>query len=294
MLWFLSDLMSLVEGEWYGYVNPEPLIPAEKLRELTDGMAKTTMELFGPDDMNSRELGLILGAVGWYGTHAGSDDLRRSAADYANNLAGAIESNLAEDGRIENGVENQAATQGIATQGLVWASQIEDVDHVNIAEDTAGYLLDTLWDDDAGLFAPSRDASTYTYSAQDAGDLTGGLNCTDTELGLVGVQDRFASCFDEMFNRARLQRAERPQSRNENAEYPLPLPPKAGGEYGQAAVYNTEIQYDTDSDTWRVTDETFDTEQALYLANQDIWMSQWGGDFFQGRGVPGKSDEPPN
>jgi hypothetical protein len=89
-----------------------------------------------------------------------------------------------------------------------------------------------------------------------------------------------------------LQRAERPSSRSEEAEYTLPLPPKAGGEYGQAAVYNSEVEYDTSAGEWSVTDDRFYTGDALYLANQDIWMSQWGGDFYEGRGVPGTNDEP--
>jgi hypothetical protein len=26
--------------------------------------------------------------------------------------------------------------------------------------------------------------------------------------------------------------------------------------------------------------------------NQEIWISQWGGDFYNGRGVPGESETP--
>jgi hypothetical protein len=37
---------------------------------------------------------------------------------------------------------------------------------------------------------------------------------------------------------------------------------------------------------------TFRTGQSLYLANQDIWVGQWGGEFVTGRGVPGKTDTP--
>lgn len=57
-------------------------------------------------------------------------------------------------------------------------------------------------------------------------------------------------------------------------------------------MYNAEVEYDADADEWSVTGRTFDTEGALYLANQDIWISHWGGDFFQGRGVPGQNDSP--
>lgn len=296
MLWFLSDLNSLAQNEWFGYVNPEPLIPAPKIQQLTDGVAKTTMELFTPADIvdmrSSRDLGEMLAAFGWYGTHAGSSEMRGQAARYANELAAEVEANLSSDGMVENGSENQAATQGAIGQGLVWASQLDGVDHTDLASDVIGYLTDTLWDGDAGTFASSEGASTYTMTARDVGDVTGGLNAADAELGTNRVKEIYAEYFNQTFNRGRLQRAERPQSRNENAEFSLPLPPNAGGQYGQAAVYNTEVEYDTATDEWTVTDSMFDTEGALYLSNQDIWISQWGGDFYQGRGVPGKSDTP--
>jgi plastocyanin len=295
MLWFLSDLTSLANGGWYGYENPEPLVPADKIQQLTDGVAKTTMNLFDPADVagmrSTRDLGQMLGAVGWYGTHAGSDELAASAADYANGLAAEVDAALADDGRVENGAANQAATQGVVGQGLLWASQVDGVDHQGTAEDVLGYMVEDLWDDDAGTFASGTDAARYTVSARDAADVTGGLNAAETVLGM-DVRGQFARFFDQTFNRGRLQRAERPPSRSEDAEYTLPLPPAAGGDHGQAAVYNAAVEYDPDGDAWSVADRRFDTEQALYLANQDIWVGQWGGDFYQGRGVPGTSDTP--
>jgi plastocyanin len=292
MLWFLADLTSLAQGGWFGYENPEPLIPAENIQMLTDGVGRTTMNAFAPGDFeNTRDVGLTLGALGWYGTHAGSTEATSAAAEYANTLADHVESNLEDNGRVANGASNQAATQGVVGQGLAWASQVDGVDRTDSAGDALGYLVDELWDDDAGTFASGTDASTYAITARDAGDITGGLNAADAELGM-DVNSEFARFFDQMFNRGRLQRAERPPSRDENAEHTLPLPPAAGGEYGQAAVYNAEVEYDPGADEWSVTDPTFDTEAALYLSNQDIWVSQWGGEFFQGRGVPGTNDTP--
>jgi len=57
-------------------------------------------------------------------------------------------------------------------------------------------------------------------------------------------------------------------------------------------VSNGAVAYDATADEWSVVDDTFDCEGALYLANQDVWVSRWGEEFFQGRGVPGQSDEP--
>nr|WP_245742155.1 hypothetical protein [Natrinema salaciae] len=195
---------------------------------------------------------------------------------------------------VENGAVNQAATQGIVGQGLLWASELDGVDRSDTAETVLGYMLDELWDSDAGTFKSGASASTYAITARDAGDITGGLNAADAVLEMNGVKDTFAQFFNQTFNRGRLQRAERPQSRSEDAEYTLPLPPEAGGEYGQAAVYNAAVEYDSSADEWTVTDDRFDTEWSLYLANQDIWIGQWGGDFYQGRGRPGHSDSPPD
>jgi hypothetical protein len=109
----------------------------------------------------------------------------------------------------------------------------------------------------------------------------------------MDVTDQYARFFNRTLNRGRLQRAERPPSRDENAEFTLPLPPAAGGEFGQAAVYNQAVEYDTSSQEWSVVDDAFVTADALYLANQELWVSQWGGSFFEGRGVPGQTDAPP-
>jgi len=297
MLWFLSDMVSLATGGWFGYENPEPLIPPKKIQKLADGMARTTMNAFEPATVagarSTRDLGTMLGAVGWYGTHAGNSDLRSAAADYADGLAAEVKANLQSNGRVSGGAPNRAATQGAVGQGLLWASQIDGVDHSSMAKEVLDDLIGNLWDDESGTFMSGPNASTYRITARDAGDITGGLNAADAVLGMGGTHERFARFFDQTFNRGRLQRAERPPSRDENAEHTLPLPPAAGGEFGQAAVYNGAVEYDTGADEWSVVDDRFYTADALYLANQDIWVGNWAGDSYQGRGVPGASDTPP-
>lgn len=291
MLWFLSNLVSLAENEWFGYVNPEPLIPVENLQRLTDGMGMTTMSAFAPGDVaaaSPRLAGELLAAVGWYGTHAGSDDAAGQAAQYTTTLADAVAEKVDGNGRVADAGSNEAASQGIVGQGLVWASQIDGVDRRDLAADVLGFLLDERWDPDAGTFATGPDASAYTITARDAGDITGGLNAAEAILGISGVRDTFATFFDETFNRGGLQRAQRPPSVNSGREDQPPLPPKAGGEFGQAAVYNAAVEYDTSAGEWAVVDDTFRTADALYLANQDVWIGQWAGDEYAGRGFPAR------
>ena len=295
MLWFLSDLTSLATGGWFGYENPEPLIPSQKIQQLTDGLASATMEAFEPaavaEQESTRGVGLLLGAVGYYAPQAGGSDARSSAAEYANGLAGVVEENLAGNGMVEGGAANQAATQGIVAQGLLWASQMDGVDHEDTASDVVGYMVDELWDDDAGTFASGPDDDVYAITARDAGDVTGGINAAEHLLGMSELRPTFARFFGSTFKQGGLQRAQRQQSYGGEGDEP-PLPPAAGGEHGQAAVYNMAVEYDTGSGEWSVTDDGFRTADALYLANQDIWISHWGGEFYQGRGVPGESDEP--
>jgi hypothetical protein len=294
MLWFLSDMTSYAQNGWFGYENPSPLIEVDEIQRLTDRMADATFNEYPPEQIldvgTARDIGVMLGATGWYGTHAGNAEMKTKAIDYANALANAVESILAADGHIDTAESHQAGVQGIVGQGLVWVSQIDGIDRRDTAESALGYLLGDLWDGRAGTFASERDATTYTVTPRDAGDITGGLNAADTVLGMDGVKDRFAKYFNNTFNRGRLQRATRWSAYRPEGEYPLPLAPDAEGEYGQAAVYNAEVEYDTAADDWRVTDDSFDTAGALYLSNQDLWISIWGGEEFPGRGVPGRTD----
>ncbi|MFB6283359.1 MAG: plasmid stabilization protein [Halobacteria archaeon] len=291
MTWFLSDLNSLAQNGWFGYENPEPLIPAKKIQQVTNRVGKTTVKTFAPDDYdNARDKGLMLAALGWFGTHTDKKELVSLTKSKANAIAKSISTNG--NGMVSDGAENQAATQGIVGQGLVYASQIDGIEHRSKATDVLGYMLDELWDRDAKTFMSGKGDDTYTISARDAGDITGGINVADAELGNNGARIKFAQFFNNTFRRGKLQRATMPQQRVENEQYTLPTPENAGGKYGQAPVYNTEVEYDTSNDEWTVTDGSFDTEQALYLANQDIWIGHWNGKFFKGRGTPGKSDKP--
>jgi hypothetical protein len=232
----------------------------------------------------------MLGAMGWYGVHAGSEALREKAAAYASNLAGVVQEHLEDSGKLPDEENNQAATQGAVGQGLLWASQIEGVELTDTAERVIEYMLDGLWDDSAGTFADGSEDGSYTITAQDAADITGGLDAADAVLGWNEVQRVYTEYFNQTFNRGRLQQAQRPASIDPEEDYKLPLPQNAGGKFGQSAVYNAEVTYDIDADEWSVTDDRFRTGESLYLANQDVWVGHWGGSFYPGRGVPGQTD----
>ncbi|WP_323191729.1 hypothetical protein [Halostella sp. PRR32] len=307
VLWTLSEAADFANSGEFGYENPQQVVDADQLQELADNTART---VFGGDDPEisadevlqkdgPRGLGIMLGAVAHYGAKAaGDDDLESQASAYANNAASLIIDNIDDDGRVaDTGGEeqdepmNQAALQGAVGQGLLWATEgLSDVDHQDTADDVIDYLLDELWDPSSGTFDDELEDDVLTFSARDLGDIIGGINAADAVLDRGDVDNIFSEFFNNTVNRARLQRAERTQSRDPEADFPLPLPADAGDEeFGQAPVLNTEVQYDPRSDQWEVTDDLFTTEQAMYTANQLIWVGEFDGQSYPGSGVPGQT-----
>ena len=100
-----------------------------------------------------------------------------------------------------------------------------------------------LFDAEAGTFVSGPDTDTHTITARDAGDITGGVNAAINVLGMENLQQPYTHFFNQTFNRGRLQRAQRPVSREEDAEFTLPLPPGAGG--GSARRRSTTLRSST-------------------------------------------------
>ena len=149
-----------------------------------------------------------------------------------------------------------------------------------------------MFDADAGTFVSGPNTNTYTITARDAGDITGGVNAAINVLGMEDLKQPYTDFSIRRSIAAGSGAHSAPPSRSEDAEFTLPLPSKAGGKFGQAAVYNGAVEYDSSAEEWSVSDDRFRTAEALYLANQDIWISQWGGEFYQNSGVPGEVDAP--
>lgn len=296
MLWFLSEMVSLARGGWFGYVNPRPLLKVERLEELMNGVARTTMALFPVESLGNlsmREMGEMLAAIGVFGRQTRDQQLLSRAVDYANALAGAVEENVEGSGWVGSGALNQAATQGMVIQGLVWASRLGGVDYRALAERMLRYLLEELWDPDAGTFASGEGDTVYTISALDAADVVGGLNAGIHVLGRDDVEQVFGTFFDQTINRGRLQRADLSVLSGGESRHDLPHPGDAGGPFGKAPVFNGEVEYDTERDEWRVTDDRFRAYPAMALACQTAWMGRIGERPYPGFGIPGRSDTPP-
>ncbi len=58
----------------------------------------------------------------------------------------------------------------------------------------------------------------------------------------------------------------------------LPRPEEAGGEFGIAPVYASEVTFENGK--WVITNETFDTKGAMFLANMSVIMNRHQVDAF--------------
>ncbi|WP_323191731.1 hypothetical protein [Halostella sp. PRR32] len=290
-LWALSLATAFVDGGALGYDTPEPAVDEELVVELTDMVARTVVtELSGSEIVSKgsvRDLGTALSAVGWYVTQGDDGDVVDAAEEYADSLVSFAIEAMDIDGRVGPVDENvnQAAVQGAVGQGLLLAEETAGTDSEVEGELAIEYLLDNLWQRGLDVFDDERPGPMTQLTVRDAGDIVGGLNAADEILNLEAVEDTiFPSFFRSLFIRGRLQRAERSESRDPDADFILPLPANAGGQFGQAPVYNTALAYDLPTDRWEVANARF-SATAMYLATQSGWIGSFEGDTGD-RGIP--------
>lgn len=187
---------------------------------------------------------------------------------------------------IANGGFSQLSTQATAIQGLVYAHKLTGKEEYKDAAINVWGYMEALWDEQSGLYSPNPEATIYTYSILDVGDVSGALNALLNGLNL-GVDQRYADFFNSVVNRSGMLIAEDLPTGGDGDDDGISLPADAGGEFGQAPVFATEVTYDKTTGTWEVTNALFISAQAMYASNQMMWMSTWAGKpAVAGHGIP--------
>jgi hypothetical protein len=221
-----------------------------------------------PDGVD--ESALAAQALAWYAAST-ADDANRAAAvakisDLGDALAAADTTNATE--------------KALAIRGLIEAYRLSgDESYVTGA---AG-LFDALsgeFDAENGVFG-SQDA----YTIDNVGVIMGALNSLKFYGGdavdQATVEDLFTSFFENAVSANGLQQSVPPLSVAKSAfeqneppifyGYPtIPMPPMAGGEYGIAPVFASEVGWDGSS--WAVLDGSFDSAGAMHASNEFIWF----------------------
>ncbi len=126
-----------------------------------------------------------------------------------------------------------------------------------------------------------------TYTIDDVAVIMGALNSLKFYAGDAVDQGRVEELFTQFFlnaiNKSGLQQSVPPipvaKGKFEQDEPPIyygyptiPKPPMAGGQYGIAPVFATEVSFDASTGTWKVTNGNFDAAGAMHASNEFIWF----------------------
>lgn len=263
-------------------------LPVSKIRMMEDQLfgALERSSLIKSPSFADRALGVQ--ALSWYAQTTQSHALRGRAVALALNWAKSIRQAQASSGAVTapglEPIDAQALLVRAEGQAALDASALGNSAQSSAARQTASsawsYLTRHDWSAKAGLFLPNPGASTQTYTPGVIADLVGACNIAEHVLHESGAAGRYAVLFVNTIDRSHLIASQLPQTTNEPNG--LPMPPKAGGPYGIAPVFRSQIAYDTTTSSWKVTNGRFTTAPALKLADELFWMGTWGGEPVKG------------
>ncbi|RME05911.1 MAG: hypothetical protein D6803_07835 [Anaerolineae bacterium] len=216
------------------------------------------------------EYSLAIQALAWYAANS---------ADEAN-VSAALDK-IAEFGTALASQETATATENaFAIRGLVEAYRLTDDSAYLDAAAAAFDALAADYNADTGIFD-----SQNAYTIDNVAAIMGALNSLKFYGGdavdQTVVEDLFTNFFLNAVNKSGLQQSVPPipvaKGEFEQDEPPIfygypdiPKPPMAGGEFGIAPVFATEVTWD--GSAWSVTDGNFDSAGAMHASNEFIWF----------------------
>lgn len=169
-------------------------------------------------------------------------------------------------------------TQAAAIRGLLSAYQVSnDNKYKTAALNTFDFIENHLWDDNNGVYKSAEDATTYTFDPKSVGVVVGALR----EILALGdsktkplAHYRLLQFFENAVDKSGFQQAEIAPTGGQDDNDDIPAPPMQtanGATNGTAPVPAGQVQFDTTSSQWSVTDYTFYTDKAFYAANEFMW-----------------------
>lgn len=219
---------------------------------------------------DTEELSLAIQALTWYaastknaGNQAQAIDL---IASYGDNLIGAD--------------TPDATSKSHDIRGLIDASRITGDGKYLVAAVSVFDDLAAEYDETNRVFS-----SQNSYTIDDVAVILGALNSLrifgSSDVDRVKVLEIFTNFFENVVNISGLQVAAPPKNVSKGLfeqddpdiyyAYPgMPMPPMAGGDFGIAPVFATEVTWD--GSEWSVTNGRFDTAGAMHASNEMIWF----------------------
>jgi hypothetical protein len=219
---------------------------------------------------DTEELSLAIQALTWYAANTSNADNQNQAialiGQYGDALAGAN--------------KDTATGKALAIRGLIEAYRVSgDAKYLTAAADAFSGLA-AEYDAARGVFS-----SQNTYTVDDVAVIMGAVNSLKLFGGSAVNQDKveeiFTGFFESAVNLSGLQQSAPPKDVAKGTfeqdepdiyyAYPgMPMPPMAGGEFGIAPVFATEVNWD--GSAWSVTNGNFDAAGAMHASNEFIWF----------------------
>ena len=246
------------------YLNPDAAAQAiGAADDLFQALSSRTPE-------GIEELSLATQALTWYATTTGDADAAAQAMDLISQFGDAL----------VDGEPSNASETAFTIRGLMEAHRVSgDAGYLDVAAQAFDALV-ADYDAETGIFS-----SQNTYTIDNVAVIMGALNSLKFNAGDAVDQEQveklFTRFYENAVNRSGLQQAvpplkvaKDPFEQEEPALYygypTISMPPMAGGEFGIAPVFATEVAWDGGS--WSVTNGNFDSAGAMHASNEFIWF----------------------
>ncbi|MBE2234727.1 MAG: hypothetical protein IAE85_14635 [Anaerolinea sp.] len=227
------------------------------------------------------ELSLALQALPWYAAaqHDAGRQAQAVAQLHRHGNALAIVSKTALTGATP-AVEFSASDWAYAIRGLLEVHRITGQQRYLSIAGLAFDRLQSAYDPSHGVFTRQD-----SYTIDDVAIIMGALNSLKLFAGDAVDQNQVETIFTDFFesavNMSGLQQSAPPIDALKDPfeqedppiyyAYPgMPMPPMAGGAYGVAPVFATEVTWD--GSQWSVTNNRFDSAGAMHASNEFIWF----------------------
>ena len=219
---------------------------------------------------NGEELSLAIQSLVWYATYA--NDLDRQTA--------ALSRVLGFGDQLLSLTGGDATQRAFRIRGLIEAYRVSEHGRYLTGAGREFEALSTGYSTYTGIF---RDQSTY--SIDDVAVIMGAVNSLKLFAGDAVNQERveeiFTGFFESAVNLSGLQQSVPPKPVAKGTfeqghpdiyySYPgISLPPMAGGKFGIAPVFASEVRFD--GSRWHVSEGRFDSAGAMHAANEFIWF----------------------
>lgn len=267
MLWALAELSSLAEG-YSMYEGRVSWVEASQwAEELYQSIMKYSKEHPEWMALSKEDMALFIQSLSAFAATSGNLSLLEGIVDKIQAHAGHLAA-IGADAPLE--------LKAKAVRALITAEQMTGDENLRTAALKLWDSIEASWDSANGLFSlpSSSNPNVYEYSTWDVGDLAGAYGAVIYGAGRQDQMDQYAQFFHQVVKASRLMTAEGAEAGGSSDGDEVPGSASAGGPLGMAPVFASKVQFSPDTKEWHVSNSNFETDGAMYLATQLMWIGQ--------------------